>query len=197
MNRKFLGVVGILFVGIAVGLAVNSFSSFSLTGLFALDGTPSSLESLYELVNPGIDVEVVKTDDVSGMYKVLFKATDVAGAVSYREAYLSKDGKLLTESMIMVEESIGQLTKIRDFVDCLDGKSLKIAGVSNHTATLVQFNALGGSYATKLYLSCDGELAQQCVNAGITQVPSVIYNNQGYAGAQSIQFFENLTGCKF
>lgn len=196
MVKKTLGLLGIFIVGVGLGIVVNAFFPVNLTSLMA-DDVSSQVEQLYELTNPGIDVTTVKVDQVSGMYKVLFKAVDVAGGVTYREAYISQDGKMLTENIILVDQSITQLNRIRNFVDCLAGKNVKIAGIANQTATLLQFNALGGSYATKLYLSCDGELAQQCVNAGITQVPAVIYEGQGYPGAQSMQFFENLTSCKF
>lgn len=196
VTKSTIGILGIFIVGIVLGFVINTFSPVNLTNL--LDGDVSSqVERLYELVNPGTDVSIVKVDDVNGMYKVLFKAVDAAGGVTYREAYITQDGKLLTENMIIVEQSITQLNKIRNFVDCLGSKNVKIAGISNQTATLLQFNMLGGSYATKLYLSCDGALAEQCVNVGITQVPAVIYEGKGYPGAQSIQFFENLTACKF
>lgn len=196
MNKRTLGIIGIFIVGVALGSITNSFTPLSLTNLLSGD-VSSKVESLYELVNPATDVSVVKVDQVSGMYKVLFKAIDVSGATTYREAYISQDGRLLTENMIVVDQSITQLSKVRNFVDCLASKSVRIAGIANHTATLLQFNVLGGSYATKLYLSCDGQLAEQCVAANITQVPAVIYEGVGYPGVQSIQFFENLTACKF
>lgn len=196
MAKRALGIVGIFIVGIVLGIIFNMFIPVNLTG-FMVGDVSSEVESLYELVNPGIDVSVVKVDEVSGMYKVLFKAVDAAGGVTYKETYVSQDGKLMTENMILVDQSITQLSKVRNFVDCLAGKSVRIAGIANHTATLLQFNVLGGSYATKLYLSCDGQLAEQCVAANITQVPAVIYEGKGYPGVQSIQFFENLTACKF
>ncbi|MEM5797224.1 MAG: hypothetical protein QXD72_01720 [Candidatus Aenigmatarchaeota archaeon] len=195
-TKRMIGILGIFLVGIILGIIFDTFSPINLTSLFAPD-VSSQVEKLYELINPGIDVSVVKLDQVSGMYKVLFKAVDVAGGVTYREAYITQDGKLMSENMILVEQSIAQLNRIRNFVDCLAAKDVRIAGISNQTATLIQFNLLGGSYATKLYLSCDGELAQQCVAANITQVPAVIYQGKGYPGVQSIQFFENLTACKF
>lgn len=196
MANRTLGIIGIFLVGIALGIVASTFSPVDLSNLAGGD-VSSQVKSLYELVNPNVNVDVVKIDEVSGMYKVLFKAVDVAGGITYREAYITKDGRLLTENMIIVEQSITQLGKVRSFVDCLAGKNVVIAGISNQTATLLQFNVLGGSYATKLYLSCDGAQAQQCVNAGITQVPATIYEGQGYPGVQTIQFFENLTACKF
>ncbi len=196
MSKRTFGVLGIFIVGIALGIIINTFSPITLTNLLGED-VSSKIESLYELVNPGIDVSIVKVEEASGMYKVLFKAVDATGGITYREAYITQDGKLLTENVIIVEQSITQLSKVRNFVDCLVAKNVRIAGIANQTATLLQFNALGGSYATRLYLSCDGEQAQQCVNAGITQVPAIIYESQGYPGVQSIQFLENLTTCKF
>ena len=196
MAKRTLGIIEIFIVGVVLGIVFNMFSPFNLTGFMGGD-VSLEVEKLYELVNPGVDVSVVKVDEVSGMYKVLFKAVDAAGGVTYKESYISQDGKLLTENMIVVDQSITQLSRIRTFVDCLDGKNVRIAGIANQTATLLQFNVLGGSYATKLYLSCDGPNAQQCVNVGITQVPAVIYENQGYPGIQTVQFFENLTACTF
>lgn len=193
MNKRTLGVIGIFLIGIALGVAASSLSPVTFNSNKVAS---SKLENLYELVNPGLDVTAVKVDQVSGMYKVLFKAVDPAGGVTYREAYITTDGKLLTENVIVVDQSITQLTKVHNFVDCLQGKKVMIAGLSNQTETLIQLNVLGGSYATKLYLRCDDALAQQCVDAGITQVPSVIYNSNVYPGFQSLQFIENLTSCK-
>ncbi len=193
MNKKTIGILGILLTGLLLGILASYI--MPLNSFFGKD-VSHKIENLYELVNPNTNVEVVKIDSVSGMYKVLFKLTDVAGGVTYREIFVSQDGKLLSESMVRVEESIGQINKIHDFVDCLEGKGVKIAGLANNTQTLIQFNTLGGSYATKLYVSCDEARAQECVNAGITQVPATIYEGKGYAGVQSTAFFENLTGCK-
>lgn len=193
--KKTLGVLGIFIIGIVIGIVVNTYSPMKL-GISGSDVSPK-IEKLYELINPGVDIGVVKIDDISGIYKVLVKVVDVAGTTSYREVFVTKDGKFLSESMVQVDQSIIQLDKVRSFVDCLTNKSVVIAGLTNQTATMLQFNVLGGSYATKLYLSCDGDLAQQCVDAGITQVPAVIYQGKGYPGVQSISWFESLTGCKF
>lgn len=197
MVKRALGILGIFVVGIALGIVISLFAPINVN-ISGSGDVSQKLESLYELVNPGIDASVVTIEEESGLYKVLVKAVDAAGTTNFQEVYITKDGKLLTQSLLRVDESITQLNKIRNFVDCLDNKSVRIAGIVNQTATLLQFNALGGNYAfTKLYFSCDGANAQQCVNAGIIQVPAVIYQNQGYPGVQPISFFENLTACKF
>ena len=201
MSRKILGIAGIFLVGIALGIIANTFSPVNLTRLVSGD-VSSKVESLYELTNPGIDVNVVKIDQVSGMYKVLFKAVDAAGGVTYREAYISQDGKLLTENMIIVEQSITQISKSRDFITCLYNKGVRLYGILNQTinpqvaqATLVQLNTLG-LYSPSIYIGCDANL-QACLAGNVTRIPAVTYQGKEYDGPQSIQFFESLTACKF
>ena len=186
----------LVIVIIGVGAFVYKPSNLGIS-FFSNQDAASKAKVLYELANPGMTISVIKVEDISGMYKVYLKAIDSTGTANYRETYITKDGQLLTENVILVNESISQITRVHDFVDCLDTKGLKILGISNQTGTILQFNLLGGSYATKLYVSCDGEFAQQCVNAGITQVPSTVYGNQGYPGVQPLTFFENLTQCKY
>ncbi|MBI2542789.1 MAG: hypothetical protein HYW24_01235 [Candidatus Aenigmarchaeota archaeon] len=196
MKNKQLFLVLSAVVVIAVIVFAIGLLKPNLSGLFAGGQDVSSkVEKLYELVNPGVDVSTVKVDEVSGMYKVLLKAVDASGTATYREVYVTKDGELMTESMVIVAQSTDVLTRTNKFVDCLESKGVKIFGVANHTGTLLQFNVLGGNYATKLYGSCDGQFTQQCIDAGITEVPTTIYEGKGYAGAQSIEFFQKLTGC--
>jgi hypothetical protein len=92
---------------------------------------------------------------------------------------------------------------LKSFVECLDSKGLKIYGVLNQTenpqgatATLLQLNILG-VYSSKLYVSCDGSFVQNCISAGVTQVPSVVFGGRVEAGVKTIEWFESVTGCKF
>ncbi|MBI2084039.1 MAG: hypothetical protein HYT70_00255 [Candidatus Aenigmarchaeota archaeon] len=189
----------ILSAAVIVGLLVFSLGLFKpkdLIGFFTdKNDAAEKVVKLYELVNPDAGITVEKIEEVNGVYKVLLKAVDASGGVVYREVYVTKDGELLSESMIIVSKSISQITGAYNFVDCLQSKGMLIFGLSNDTATTLQFNILGGRYATKLFVGCDDERAQQCVDAGITQVPTVVYQNKGYAGIQSKQSLENLTGC--
>ncbi|MBI2545447.1 MAG: hypothetical protein HYW22_02540 [Candidatus Aenigmarchaeota archaeon] len=200
MKKKHIFLILCMVVILAVaGYAFNLFKSPNLNIPFNFSSSSQQtavqkVKTLYEVTNPGLNVTVSQVEEVSGMYKVLFKATDNAGATSYREAYVTKDGELMSESMVLVNQSINQITRIHNFVDCLDNKNVKIFGI-NQTATILQFNILGGAYATKLYVSCDGNLAQQCVNMGVDTVPSVFYKNKAYPGVQSLDFLQNLTSC--
>jgi hypothetical protein len=153
----------------------------------------ANVKSLYELSNPGTSIEVASVTEQYGLYKIILKASDTTGT-TYREVYTTKDGRLLTENMIFVEESIAQIAKYRDFVDCLYGKGVRIAGVSNQTASLLQLNILG-AYSPKLFVACEANL-NVCIAANITQVPSVVIGQYVVPGVQSVEWFSSVTGCK-
>jgi hypothetical protein len=112
-----------------------------------------------------------------------------------REVYATKDGKLVTESLIFVEKSIQQIESLKNFVDCLDKESVRIYGISNHTATLLQLNVLG-IYSGKLYVACDGAFVSRCVDAGVQQVPSVVVGKSVSPGVKTLDWFEQQTKCK-
>jgi len=175
--------------------------AISTTGFITLCfGIPKSkvserIKTLYELANPGTSVEVLTLNEESGLYKALIKAVGPAGT-NYAEIYISKDGKLLTQNVIFVEQSIQQMKRLKDFVDCLDSKGVRIFGLSNQTATLLQLNVLG-VYSTKLYVPCDGDLVVNCVQANVTQVPSVVFAGRIEPGVKTIEWFESATGCKY
>lgn len=175
---------------------------------FLIFGAPSKIDSkaadnvkkLYELANPGITVEVVSATEESGIYKLLLKSVG-AGGTNYNEAYVTKDGKLMSQDMIFVENSTLQIEKLKNFVDCLNGKNLRIYGVLNQSiseqgamATYSQLQTLG-IYSGKLYVSCDGQNLQACISAGIKDVPSIVYNGTIYGGAKDIQWLGQTTGC--
>jgi hypothetical protein len=148
---------------------------------------------LYELANPGVTIEVISVEEESGIYKLVLKFVTAAG-VTYREVYVTKDGKLLTESIIYVEESIERINSYKNFVECLRD-SVRIYGISNDTATLLQLNLLG-RYSTQLFVPCDGALVANCLRANVSQIPSVVINGEVYPGIKTINWFEQNTDCE-
>lgn len=178
-------------VGTLLGALMPEFKLFGPSK----EEVAEEVKELYELANPGTQVEIAAILEESGLYKLILKSTGPAG-ITYREAYVTKDGKLLTENIILVEEFTNQIQMFKDFVDCLDEKGLRIYGLNNSTATLLQLNILG-RYSGKLYVSCDGANLQTCLNIGIQQIPSVVYNNNVYPGVKTIDWFAQQTGCKF
>jgi hypothetical protein len=185
---------------LVVALVALGYVSFSLS--LPKSEVSKKIESLYELANPGTNVEVLSLSEESGLYKALLKVVSPTGT-NYAEVYVTKDGKILVQNVILVEQATEQIKKLKDFVDCLDNKKLKIYGVLNQTenpqgatTTLLQLNILG-VYSSKLYVSCDGRFVQNCISAGVTQVPSVVFGERIEPGIKTIEWFESATGCKF
>jgi hypothetical protein len=188
MDKKIIFLV----VGLVIGIVVGSFITFPFDLLGTKARVGEKVKNLYELANPGSSFSIVSMSEESGIYKVVLRA-DTPYGTTYREAYVTKNGELLTESVIFVSKSIEQIAAYKDFVDCLDSKGVKIYGLNNQTATLLQLNTLG-RYSTKIYISCD--TLKPCQDAGVTQVPSVVYKGEIFPGVQSISWFETKTGCK-
>ena len=202
-KKSYYYLVLILLAGIIIGFLIADF----IVPVFYKSILDQKVKTLYELAFPGTQVEILSSKEESGLYKFDLKLTSTTGPF-YQEFYVTKDGKLLdvsgsTINPIDIETFISDIEKSKNFVDCLFGKGLKIYGVLNQTAnaqgaqaTLIQLSLLGRFYSPKLYVSCDGDLVQQCLSSGINQVPSVVFNNQIEAGIKTIDWFENKTGCK-
>jgi hypothetical protein len=191
----------VIVVALIAGFFIGYFAS-SLYFFIFKSSTEQKIKTFYELVLPGSSAEVMSLKEESGLYKVLVKITS-AGSVSYQEGYLTKDGKLLSmsDSTILVETSVKQIEKQKIFVKCLKDKDVRIFGINNQTvpggvATILQLNILGRIYSPEIFINCDGQLAQQCINAGISQVPSVVVGGNIETGVKTIDWFESKTGCK-
>ena len=161
---------------------------------FVKEKITGKLVKLYELAIPNSRVEILTLEEKNGLYKAILKINS-GGRISYREVYVSKDGKLLTEGVIFVDESINSIQRFKNFVDCLYDKGVRIYGLTNDTATLLQLNILG-RYSSKLLIPCDN-MIEECKKVGITLFPTVVYNNTGYPGVRNIDFFVALTNCSF
>ena len=152
------------------------------------------VKNLYELANPGSTAEIISINEESGVYKVVVKIS-TAGGTTYREAYVTKDGKMLTENMIFIEQSIERINAFKNFTDCLRMNGVRIYGITNDTATLLQLNLLG-RYSTQLFVPCDGNLISYCISANVSQIPSVVINGRVYPGVKDITWFERITNCR-
>ena len=195
-KSKKIPFVLIFIAGILIGFFMYQIYFFVLKGIVA-----NKVKRLYELANPGADIEILAIKDEKSVYKVVIKASDATGT-HYREAYVTKDGKYLTEGVILVEESIQQIQKMKNFVDCLYDKGLRIYGVLNQSqspqgalATSLQLNLLG-RYSPKLFVSCEGNLVQNCIDLGIQQIPSIVFEGKIYVGVKSVEWLSDLTGCE-
>jgi hypothetical protein len=196
VSRKRIGIFLIIVLLAILILIITNVIPIKISG-FAVsqNDVAQKVKSLYELANPGTAIEIVAVTEQSGLYKIVLKATDSSGT-TYREAFVTKDGELLTENVILVQESTQQMEKMKSFVDCLAGKGVRIFGLNNQTATLMQFNILG-RYSAKLFISCDGDLVQNCIANNVTYAPSVLAGNYIYPGVKTVDWFEQASGCTF
>ncbi len=203
-NQKARSIVRIFFFGILIIIIIGSVVMLknSFTSSPSDSKAAESVKKLYELANPGTLFEITAVNEASGVYKVLLKSVGPSGT-NYNDVYVTKDGKFLSPSVILVENSTEQILKTMGFVDCLYDKDVRIFGILNNTfspqgaaTTSLQLQALG-MYSGKIYVSCDGANLQSCITLGISEVPSVLYNNTLYPGARDIPWFEQLSGCKF
>jgi len=188
-KKTFLG--SLIVVGVIV-VALFLYFYFPTTSTAEIK---EKVKNLYELANPGSTAEIISINEESGVYKVVVKISTAAGT-TYREAYVTKDGKMLTESMIFVEQSIERINAFKNFTDCLRMSGVRIYGITNDTATLLQLNLLG-RYSTQLFVPCDGNLVSYCINANVSKIPSVVINGKVYPGVKDISWFEQNTNCRF
>jgi len=151
--------LSIFIAGLILGLSFFVIFNFALP-IFQKSSVAENVRKLYELALPGSSVSVESISDFGNLYKILLKVSTQQGT-NYLEVYASKDGKYVTESIIYVRESVQQIEKMKNFVDCLFDRGLRIYGATQtnntaiNSATLLQLNILG-RYSPKLYVSCDG-----------------------------------------
>ncbi|MCK5233620.1 MAG: hypothetical protein KAJ91_02270 [Candidatus Aenigmarchaeota archaeon] len=197
------GGAGARFTAVLIVALIVSIAGPVAWGLYfnSSDSAAEKVKALYELANPGVEFEVLSANEESGMYKIALKAT-TASETNFKEVYVTKDGKLLSEGMVMVEKSTEDIGSAKNFVDCLYDNGLRVYGVLDQSfsaegasATSMQLQMLG-MYSGKIYVSCDGQFMQGCVDLGLQQVPSVVYNNTAYNGVKDVAWLEQVTGCK-
>ena len=196
-HKRSLFPIVTLIVGIILGLILMLLLDFRL-GQISSDEAGKKVKDLYEL-STGANIEIINVLKESGMYKVIFRATDVNGDSSILEVFVTQDGKILSQNPMKIDEFISNLNKQKAFIDCLSDKGLKIYGISNNTATQLQLvQVLGGSrFLSKIYVDCVDSNLQVCLDAGVTTVPSIIYQKEVYEGVKILGWFENTTNCVY
>jgi len=186
-----------LVVGLVIGFFLVSLLDFNLNQISS-EEAGGRVKDLYELAT-GATVEIISVVKESGIYKVIGKTTDYTGQSILLEVYLTEDGKLLSERVLRLNDYVESLENQKEFIDCLSEKGLKVYGITNTTVTQLQLvQVLGGSrFLGKIYVDCTGQNLQTCLDAGVETVPSVIYQRKVYEGIKTLDWFENITDCKF
>lgn len=138
--------------------------------------------------------EVLNVNDTNGVYKMAVRFNDPTGKSTVQDVYVTKDGKLFTNTLVNSESYLSFLNIEKNFAECLQTKGVRILGQTNDTATLQQLQALG-NYAYKVYVSCDGANEAQCKQIGVTKYPTTVYNSTAYTELYTAAFYVQLTNC--
>jgi len=193
LKEKIVNILPI-FVGFLIGLFFADIIFYSIASV----NVAKEVEKFYSLSLPGtiVSVESIRRD--GDFFKVLVKVFDGMNT-RYIEAWVSRDGKILSETVIYLKDSIESLQKYKNFVECLNSKNVRIFGILNASfdplgtqLTLQQLGLLG-RYSYQLFASCE---VYDCESLGIQAIPAIVYNNQTFYGVRDVNWFVNLTGCK-
>jgi hypothetical protein len=187
-SRKDLFYIAIILI-LAAGLSV--YVAMDLT-YFGSGNAMDKVVKVYELLSEG-KVEVMKTTEESGLYRVVLRVTTANGD-SLQEVYVSKDGSIITDKVIRTDDYQVRLEKEKAFADCLKEKKLLVFGQSNEQNTVNQLMILG-NYGYKVYVDCTGANLQACQQLGITQIPTIALESKVYTGVHDLAWFEQTTGC--
>jgi uncharacterized protein YpmB len=152
------------------------------------------LKAVYELITES-NVEVLNVEEVSGMFKVLLRTGGTTGD-RIEEVYITKDGRLITDKIIVTEDYKTSLEDQKAFAECLKDKGFLVFGQSNEPNTIQQLQIIG-SFSYKIYVDCVDANLQACQQIGIQEIPTIIYNRMNYTGVKTREWIETLTGCKY
>lgn len=163
-------------------------------GTMTVDKTKAeqSTIDLYKIITGGT-VEVLKTDEVSGVYKMSLRLK-TATTDTLQDIYVTKDGQFFSTNLINLETQKKALAEQSAFTQCLLNKKVVIFGLSTDQATQVQLQALG-AFSPSIYFDCSGQNLAVCQQLNITSVPTIFVNGVHVPGPQSVQWFEQNIGC--
>ncbi|MBI4018096.1 MAG: hypothetical protein HY368_00630 [Candidatus Aenigmarchaeota archaeon] len=191
-GRILYGVIAVL----VLALAFLIYSSYISAGQKAAkqEAAVEKVARIYELLTENT-VEVLNVKEESGMYRVILATRDAAGSRQVQEVLVSSDGALFTDRAVNTQALLDRVTKEKAFAECLAEKQVLVFGQSSEVNTQTQLQVIGSFYR-KVYVDCTGANLQVCQQVGITQVPTTVYNNTPYIGVQTLQLYEELTGCR-
>jgi len=191
MSRREIGYVVVIVVLLAA-VAFLFMQDTLITG--SQSNAVGMVTDVYGIITEA-DVEVLNVEEMSGMYKILLRLKGPQGD-TLQEVYVSQDGSLITDKIIITEDYKTSLENQKAFVECLKEKQVLMFGQSNEPNTIQQLQLLG-NFAYKIYVDCLGAQLEACQQIGIQAIPSVVYEGKIYEGTRNIEWFESLTGCEF
>lgn len=193
IERKEMVYIGIIIILAAV-LAFNFLQSSLILG--SQQKVVEDVGKAYELLTES-EVEVLSVKDEGYVYKMLLRLKITGGDV-IKEIYATKDGRFFSEAGNVLEVSgfMERLSKERDFAECLRTKGFIVFGQKSQPETLQQLFEIG-NFANRVYVDCIGANLEACLQLGIQEIPTIVYNQMNYTGVKTRGWIEGLTGCEY
>ncbi len=163
-----------------------------------------------------MSAEATEVTDEGSYYVVDVNIMQGSCVVDSAMVYISKDGKslLIGQAFDLTEAPTSitgaattepakeaytyqDLEKIKQFVDCLDSKGVKIYGANwcGWTKRLVVETLGGFDIAAPIYVECT-EQEEICSQEGISGFPTIKINGEVYKGQRTFEGFAEATGCE-
>jgi hypothetical protein len=193
-SKLYLGIIVVLAIALAVSLYLNIGPAIT-GGMISGDNAMQNIKDIYK-IQTDRDVEILSSKLESGIYHVVVRAQDLTGAPVVQDIYITTDGKLLTDKMLQADQYKTALESNKNFITCLSDKGVRVVGLSSNNYTVLQMQVLG-TFGYKIYFDCGGNNLQTCQQLGVKTIPSIVYNQTIYEGAQPIAWFEQLTNCTY
>ncbi|MDI6721390.1 MAG: hypothetical protein QMD85_03300 [Candidatus Aenigmarchaeota archaeon] len=185
----------IIILVLAVATVFLFYKSYISTGntISGSDKAAKSAEEVYKLLTDGNAEVLTVKEEAPGLFRVVVKTGTTGGNVNAQEIFITGDGSLITTNVIKVEDYKKNLVVDKQFVQCLFDKSVRIFGMSNETASVLQVQQIG-NFGVRIFVDCLVNV-QACQQLGVQRFPTTVYNNTGYPGVQSAQFLSQLADC--
>ena len=188
----------IIYIGIILVLAAILAYSFLQNTLISSSQQKvlKDIGKAYELLTEN-EVEVLNVKDEGYVYKILLRLKITGGDV-IREIYATKDGRFFSEAGNVIEVSsfMERLSREKGFAECLKTKGFIVFGQKSEPNTLQQLLEIG-NFANRIYVDCVGANLEACVQLGISEIPTIVYNQMNYTGMKTRAWVESLTGCEY
>jgi len=192
-GARFYIAVAAVMISIAV-CVIYIFSGGIAWNAGGENAATQNIRDVYKLLTDR-DVEILSVNEESGIYKVSIKTVDANGTSNVQDVFITKDGKLVTDRFLRIEDYRASLLSNKNFIDCLSAKGMLVLGQNFDNYTIMQMQVLG-DFGYRIYFDCVGGNLQTCQNLGIKKVPSMLYNQTIYEGLKPVQWFEDMTGCR-
>ena len=152
-----------------------------------------SVEDVFSLLTDGKAEILAAKEEAFGLVKVTVKTGTTGSNINAQEVYVTLDGSMITTSVVKVDDYKRSLEADKAFAQCLFDSGIRVFGLLNESASVLQTQILG-TFGSRVFVDCSGNV-EACLQLGVGQFPTTIYNGSGYPGIRPLQAFTQLTGC--